>query len=109
MAPVRVAELAEGENIAPSYLTRVLRLSLLAPDIVEAILDGKQVARMSLAALMEPFPHEREEQQTLICCPTHPAHCRHPRDDRRRSAASPKQPLTIPAAFCAASWSALRT
>ena len=37
-----IAELAEREGIAPSYMTRVLRLTLLAPDIVEAILDGKQ-------------------------------------------------------------------
>ena len=39
-----IAELAEREGIAPSYMTRVLRLTLLAPDIVEAILDGKQGA-----------------------------------------------------------------
>ena len=58
-----IAELADGENIAPSYLTRVLRLTLLAPDIVEAILDGKQGARLSLAGLMEPFPHKWEEQR----------------------------------------------
>jgi hypothetical protein len=37
-----IAELAEREGIAPSYMTRVLRLTLLSPDIVEAILDGKQ-------------------------------------------------------------------
>ncbi len=37
-----IAELAEREGIASSYMTRVLRLTLLAPDIVEAILDGKQ-------------------------------------------------------------------
>ena len=36
-----IADLAEREGIAPSYMTRVLRLTLLAPDIVEAILDGK--------------------------------------------------------------------
>ena len=35
-----IAELAEREGIAPSYMTRVLRLTLLAPDIVEAILNG---------------------------------------------------------------------
>jgi hypothetical protein len=40
-----IAELAEREGIAPSYMTRVLRLTLLAPDIVEAILDGKQGRR----------------------------------------------------------------
>ena len=37
-----IAELAEREGIAPSYMTRVLRLTLLAPDIIEAILDGRQ-------------------------------------------------------------------
>ena len=36
-----IAELAEREGIAPSYMTRVLRLTLLAPDIVEAILDAR--------------------------------------------------------------------
>ncbi len=37
-----IAELAEREGIAPSYMTRVLRLTLLSPVTVEAILDGKQ-------------------------------------------------------------------
>ena len=37
-----IAQLAEREGIATSYMTRVLRLMLLAPDFVEAILDGKQ-------------------------------------------------------------------
>ena len=36
-----LAELAEREKIAPSYLTRVLRLAFLAPDIVQAILAGE--------------------------------------------------------------------
>jgi hypothetical protein len=51
-----IAELAEREGIAPSYMTRVLRLTLLAPDIVEAILDGKQGPEVTLARLLEPFP-----------------------------------------------------
>ncbi|WP_417767410.1 hypothetical protein [Stappia sp.] len=37
-----IAELAEREGIAPSYMTRVMRLTLLAPDIIEVILDGQQ-------------------------------------------------------------------
>lgn len=37
------------------YMTRVLRLSLLAPDIVEAILDGKQGPEVTLARVLEPF------------------------------------------------------
>jgi hypothetical protein len=51
-----IAELAEREGIAPSYMTRVLRLTLLAPDIVEAILDGKQGPLLTLVRVMEPFP-----------------------------------------------------
>jgi hypothetical protein len=39
----------------PSYVGRVLRLTLLAPDIVEVILDGRQPATMTLAVLMRPF------------------------------------------------------
>lgn len=37
-----LAELTEYESVAPSYMTRVMRLPSLAPDIFEAILDGKQ-------------------------------------------------------------------
>ena len=57
-----IAELAEREGIAPSYMTRVLRLTLLAPDIVEAILDGKQGPEVTLAWLLEPFPTSWEAQ-----------------------------------------------
>jgi hypothetical protein len=53
-----IGELAEREGIAVSYLTRVLRLTLLAPDTVEAILDGKQGPEVTLARLREPFPVE---------------------------------------------------
>jgi len=51
-----IAELAEREGIAPSYMTRVLRLTLLAPYIVEAILDGQQWPEVTLARIMETFP-----------------------------------------------------
>jgi hypothetical protein len=57
-----IAELAQREGIAVSYLTRVLRLTLLAPDIVEAILDGTQGPEVTLARLREPFPVEWDEQ-----------------------------------------------
>ncbi|RDC69832.1 hypothetical protein DLJ49_17945 [Rhodovulum sp. 12E13] len=57
-----IAELAEREGIAPSYMTRVLRLTLLAPDIVEAILDGKQGSEVTLGRVLEPFPVEWERQ-----------------------------------------------
>ncbi|QFT96071.1 hypothetical protein FIU85_02025 [Roseovarius sp. THAF8] len=53
-----IAELAQREGIAPSYMTRVLRLTLLEPKIVEAILDGIQGPEMTLARVLEPFPAE---------------------------------------------------
>ena len=53
-----IDELAESEGIASSYLTRVMRLTLLAPDIVEEILDGRQVPELTLARVLVPFPAE---------------------------------------------------
>ena len=58
-----IAELAEREGIASSYMTRVLRLTLLAPDIVQAILDGTQGPEVTLAKLMEPPPLGWDEQR----------------------------------------------
>jgi hypothetical protein len=48
-----LAELAAAEKINASYVSRVLRLTLLAPDMVEAILDGRQPEGMTLPGLME--------------------------------------------------------
>ena len=58
-----ISELAEREGIARSYMTRVLRLTLLAPDIVEAILARGQGADITLARVLEPFPVEWDELQ----------------------------------------------
>ena len=44
-------------------LRRLLRLTLLASDIFEAILDGRQPERLTLPGLMEPFPSEWKIQQ----------------------------------------------
>ena len=57
-----VDEIAVAEKINASYVSRVLRLTLLAPDIVEAILSGRQPPELTLAALMRPFPVEWREQ-----------------------------------------------
>ena len=61
-----IAELAEHEGIAPSYMTRVLRLTLLAPDILEAILDGKQGQEVTLARVLQPFPVEWKQQRACL-------------------------------------------
>ncbi len=60
-----VAELAAAERINASYLARVLRLTLLAPDIVEAILDGRHSQELTVARLFRPFPVDWERQQTV--------------------------------------------
>lgn len=57
-----IDELAAAERINSSYVSRLLRLTLLAPDIIEAILDGRQPEAMTLPGLMEPFPVEWAEQ-----------------------------------------------
>ena len=56
-------ELAEAEKINPSYLSRIYRLTLLAPDIVDAILDGRQPRTLQLADLMDDMPVEWERQR----------------------------------------------
>ncbi len=53
-----IADLARAEKVNSSYLSRVLRLTLLAPDIVEAMTSGRQPAVTTLASLMRPFPLE---------------------------------------------------
>jgi hypothetical protein len=61
-----ITELAAREGMALSYMTRVLRLTLLAPDIVDSILDGKQGPEMTLARMVESFPVEWREQQAKL-------------------------------------------
>jgi hypothetical protein len=51
-----IREIAAAETINETYVGRVLRLTLLAPEIVEAILNGKQLPYVRLPALMRPFP-----------------------------------------------------
>src|SRR5215203_2011968 len=63
-----IEELARAERINPSYLARVLRLTLLAPDIVECILDGRNdLERTTLEPLMRPFPATWADQLQNFC------------------------------------------
>jgi hypothetical protein len=61
-----VAELAEAEKINRAYVCRLLNLTLLVPDIVEAILDGRQPAGLQLNALLGPLPTEWTEQGRIL-------------------------------------------
>lgn len=55
---ITITELAEREGVAVSYLTRVLRLTLLAPETIEVILDGLQLPGLNLTKVTGPFPLE---------------------------------------------------
>ena len=50
------AELAKAEKVNDSYLSRILRLTLIAPDIIEAILCGSQPSALQLNDLLKPLP-----------------------------------------------------
>ena len=52
------AELAKAEKVNDSYLSRILRLTLIAPGIIEAILTGRQPSTLQLDDLLKPLPAE---------------------------------------------------
>jgi hypothetical protein len=56
------AELAKAEKVNASYLSRILRLTLLAPEIVEAIVTGRQPSTLQLDDLLKPLPAVWERQ-----------------------------------------------
>ena len=58
-----IEDMAKSENISPSFVSRILRLAYLSPTIVEAILDGKYPAHLTMKDLMEPFPMDWERQR----------------------------------------------
>ncbi len=60
-----IAELAAREAIPSTYMARVLRLTLLAPELIEAILDGRQPRTLTLPTVMKPFPMAWMEQRTF--------------------------------------------
>jgi len=62
-------ELAAAEKLNSSYVSRLLRLTLLAPDIVKAILDGRQPEGMTLPKLIKPFPVVWDGQRGHISAP----------------------------------------
>jgi hypothetical protein len=67
-----LVELAKAERIDRSYLGKMLRLTLLAPDIVEAVLNGRQAVEVGLPALLELMSNIWEEQRSTLAEPAAP-------------------------------------
>jgi hypothetical protein len=61
-----IKEIAAVENINESYVARILRLTLLAPDIVDAIVDGWQLPEVTLPILMKRFDAVWSEQRAIF-------------------------------------------
>ncbi len=61
-----VSDIGDAENLSKSYVSRILRLALLAPDIVEAILVGTTNHTLILERLERPLPASWEEQRDLL-------------------------------------------
>jgi hypothetical protein len=62
-----VSDIGDAENISKSYVSRILRLALLAPDIEEAILAGRTDQALMLKQLERPLPTSWEEQRQQFC------------------------------------------
>jgi hypothetical protein len=61
-----ITELAAAEQIDHSYVGRIMRLTLLAPDIVETIVAGRQSEAITLTDLMQAAPPEWEKQRAVF-------------------------------------------
>jgi hypothetical protein len=61
-----ITEMATAERIERGYLGTLLRLTLLAPGLVEAILDGRDGGAVALPELLEPFPGDWMSQQDRL-------------------------------------------
>ena len=64
-----VSEVGDAENISKSYVSRILRLALLAPDIIEGILVGTADQALALERLERPLPASWVEQRARILEP----------------------------------------
>jgi hypothetical protein len=61
-----ISELARSLEVNGSYVTRILKLTTLAPDIVEAIINGEEPDGLSLAKLTRTFPEDWREQRRFF-------------------------------------------
>jgi hypothetical protein len=61
-----IRELAKAEGVDRNYVGRLLNLTLLAPDVVEAVLEGRAMDAVSLPGLVQPLPMEWRTHTQLI-------------------------------------------
>ena len=61
-----ISELAHAIGLDPSYAARLFRLTFLAPDIIEAILDGNEPDGLSMRVLAQPIPLDWNEQRRTL-------------------------------------------
>ncbi len=61
-----ISEMAAAERIERGYLGTLLRLTLLAPVIVEEALNGRAWHGLGLPDVLQPFPEVWEHQQELL-------------------------------------------
>jgi site-specific DNA recombinase len=61
-----VVEIARQAGVSPRYVIRMMRLGFLAPDIIEAILEGRQTAAVTLEAFRKPIPLDWSEQRLML-------------------------------------------
>ena len=62
-------DIAKAEKLSASFVSRIYRLVLLAPDIIEAILDGRQPAYLALKNLLIAVPPDWKYQRTTFFSP----------------------------------------
>ena len=62
-----IKALARAEGVHHAYVGKLLRLTLLAPDVVEAVLDGRLPKGLKLEELVRPLPSAWEEQRRVLC------------------------------------------
>lgn len=61
-----ITDLAEQEGVTVAYVCRLLPLTCLAPNILEAILDGRQPKGLRLAEVLGNGPLGWDEQRTTL-------------------------------------------
>jgi len=58
-----IMKLAERKKLDHGYIAKTIRMTQLAPDVIETILDGRQPQSLTLADLLRPFPDTWQDQR----------------------------------------------